>query len=40
MEEQKAINVPLTQKINTMERTLNRRIDMLQNEMAKKFDNL
>ena len=40
VEEQKIINVHLTQKINTMENTLNNRMDGFQNEMAQKFDNL
>ena len=34
MEEQKTINVQLTHKINTMESTLNSRMDGFQNEMA------
>ena len=40
VEEQKTINVQLTQKINTMESTLNSRMDGLQNELAQKIDNL
>ena len=40
MEEQKAIDVQSTHRIDTMESTLNSRIDGLQSEMAKKFDNL
>ena len=40
VEEQKTINVQLTQKINTVESTLNNRMDGFQNEMAKKFDTL
>ena len=40
MEEQKTINVQLTQKINTVESTLNSIMDGLQNELAQKIDNL
>ena len=40
MEEKKTINVQLTQKINTVESTLNNRMDGLQNELAHKIDNL
>ena len=40
VEEQKTINVQLTQKINTVENTFNSRIDGFQNEMAQKFDTL
>ena len=38
VEEQKTINVQLTQKINTVESTLNNRMDGFQNEMAQKFN--
>ena len=34
------MNVQAKQKIDTMERTLNKRIDGLQSEIAQKFDNL
>ena len=40
VEEQKAINVQLTHKINTVESTLNSRMDGLQNDIAQKIDNL
>ena len=40
VQEHKTINVQLTQKINTMESTLNSRMDGLQNELAQKIDNL
>ena len=40
MEEQKAVNAQLHQKINTMESTLNKRINRLQNDIAHKKDNL
>ena len=40
VEEHKTINVQLTQKFNTMESTLNSRMDGFQNEMAQKFDTL
>ena len=40
VEEQKTINVQLTQKINTVEITLNSIMDGFQNEMALKFDTL
>ena len=40
VEEQKAMNVQANQKIDTVESTLNKRIEGLQREIAKKFDNL
>ena len=40
MEEQKTINVQLTQKINTVESTLNSKMDGLQNDLNHKIDNL
>ena len=40
VEEQKAMNVQANKKINTMESTINSRMDGLQNEMAQKFDTL
>ena len=40
MEEQKTINAQLSQKIDTMENNVNKRIDGLQSEMEHKFDNL
>ena len=40
MEEQKAVNVQLNKKIDTVESTMNKRIYGFQNEIAQKFDNL
>ena len=40
MEAQRAINAQLSQKIDTMENNVNKRIDGLQSEMEHKFDNL
>ena len=40
MEEQKKINAQLSQKIDTMENNVNKRIDGLQGEMEQKLDNL
>ena len=40
LEKQKTINVHLTQKINTVESTLNNIMDELQNELDQKIDNL
>ena len=40
MEEQKVVNVQLNQRIDTMESTMNKRIDEFHNEIAQKFDNL
>ena len=40
MEEQKAMNVQLNQRIDTVESTMNKRIDEFQNEISQKFDNL
>ena len=40
VEEQKKINAQLSQKINTMENNVNKRIDGLQSEMEQKLDNL
>ena len=40
VEEQKTINVQLTQRIDTVESTLNNIIDGLQNDIAQKIDNL
>ena len=40
VEEQKKINAQLSQKIDTMENNVNKRIDRLQSEMEQKLDNL
>ena len=40
MEEQKKINAQLSQKLDTMENNVNKRIDGLQSEMEHKLDNL
>ena len=40
MEEQKSVNVQLNQRIDTVERTLNKMMDGFQNEIAQKIDNL
>ena len=40
VEEQKKINAQLSQKIDTMENNVNKRIDGLQSEMEQKLDNL
>ena len=40
MKEQKKINAQLSQKIDTMENNVNKRIDGLQSEMEQKLDNL
>ena len=40
VEEQKTINAQLSQKIDTMENNVNKRINGLQSEMEHKFDNL
>ena len=40
VEEQKAINTQLNQKIETVESILNNRIDGLQNNISHKIDNL
>ena len=40
MEEQKTINAQLSQKIDSMENNVNKRIDGLQSEMEHKFENL
>ena len=40
MEEQKGINVQLTQRIDTIESTLNKRIDGLESNLNQKIDNL
>ena len=40
VEVQKTINAQLSQKIDTMENNVNKRIDGLQSEMEHKFDNL
>ena len=40
MEEQKEINVQLTQRIDTVESTLNKRIDGLECSLNQKIDNL
>ena len=40
VEEQKKINAQLSQKIDTMEKNVNKRIDGLQSEMEQKLDNL
>ena len=40
MEEQKGINVQLAQRIDTIERTLNKRIDGLERNLNQKIDNL
>ena len=40
VEEQKAMNVQANQKIDTVESTLDKIMEALQREIAKKFDNL
>ena len=40
VEEQKAVNVQLNQRVDTMESTVNKRIVGFQNEIAQKIDNL
>ena len=40
MEEQKGINVQLTQRIDTVESRLNKRIDGLESNLNQKIDNL
>ena len=40
VEEQKRINLQLTQRIDTIENTLNKRIDCLESNLDKKIDNL
>ena len=40
MEEKKAVNVQLNQSVDTLESTLNKRIDGFQNDIAHKIDNL
>ena len=40
VEEHKAVNVQLNQRIDIVESTVNKRIDGFQNEIAQKFDNL
>ena len=40
VEEQKIINAQLSQKIDTMENNVNKRIYGVQSEMEQKFDNL
>ena len=40
VEEQKTINAQLSQKIDTMENNVNKRIYGVQSEMEQKFDNL
>ena len=40
VEAQKTINAQLSQKIDTMENNVNKRINGLQSEMEHKFDNL
>ena len=40
MEAQRTINAQLSQKIDTMENNVNKRINGLQSEMELKFDNL
>ena len=40
VEEQKAVNVQLKQIIDTVESTVNKRIDGFHNEIAQNFDNL
>ena len=40
VEEQKAVNVQADQKINTVENTLNKKIEGLGSEMTQKFNNL
>ena len=39
MEEQKAVNVQLNKRINTVESIVNKRIDGFQNEIVQKFVN-
>ena len=40
MEEQKAVNAQANQRFNTVEGTLNKKIENLQTEISQKFDNL
>ena len=40
VEQQKTINAQLSQKIDTMENIVDKRIDGLQSEMEHKFDNM
>ena len=40
VEEQKGINVQLTQRIDTVESALNKRIDGLESSLKQKIDNL
>ena len=40
MEEQKAVNVKLNKRVNTVESPVNKRIDGFHNEIAQKIDNL
>ena len=40
VEEQKVLNVQANQKIDTVESTLNKRIEGLQSEIDQKIDNL
>ena len=40
VEEQKAVNVQLNQRVDTMESTVNKRIVGFQNEIAQKIGNL
>ena len=40
IEEHKAVNVQANQRIDTVESTLNKKLDGFQSEIAQKFDNL
>ena len=40
VDEKKAVNVQTNQRIDTVESTLNKRINGFQSEIAHKFDNL
>ena len=40
MEEQKTFNAQLSQRIHTVENSLNKKLDRLQSEMDQRFDNL
>ena len=40
MEEHKAVNAQLNQRVDTVENTLNKRIDGFPNDIAQKMENL
>ena len=40
LEKQKAVNVQLNKRVDTVESTSNKRIDGFHNEITQKFDNL